>query len=333
MTLRYPRTSFAVIALAVATICVAIARSAAFRINPDVAAWGITFDLTLTIPLVWYFFLVRPRHVAPLTIIPVFVICMAVASRVVPPLHQSFLHDLRILGAPMELVVIAMVVRRAAALRRRGVQHDDALDRFRTVATELTGNARAGDMVGFEVATFWYAIFGWRKEEPRDGFTFHRRSDWPSILACIVVLLVAESIGLHLFVMRMSTTVAWIVTAVDLYGIIWLLGDYQALRLRRTTIDSDTLMLRYGIRWNVAIERANIASIETVKSEFQWKRRGVLKVAILDDPQLLITLRQPIVANGLAGITKRIEAIALLPDDVEAFRLAASPAATSESAS
>jgi len=326
VTLRHPRTAFALTALTVATICVAITRSAAFRINPDVAAWGVTFDLTLTTPLVYYLFLVRPRHVAPLTIIPVFVICMAVAARVIPTGNQSFLHDLRILGAPMEIVVIAMVVRRAAALRRRGVQHDDALSRFRIVATELTGNARIGDAVGFEVATFWYAIFGWRKEEPRDGFTFHRRNDWPSILACIIVLLVAESIGLHLFVMRYSMTGAWIVTSVDVYGILWLLGDYQALRLRRTTIDESALTLRYGIRWDVTIERANIASIETVQS--QWKRRRVLKVAILDEPRLLITLREPMVAHGLAGITKTIDAIALLPDDVEAFETALRPAAS-----
>jgi hypothetical protein len=322
VTLRYPRTSFAVTALTVATICVAILHSPAFRINPDVAAWGVTFDLTITIPLLYYIFLVRPRHVAPLTIIPVFVICMALAARVIPTPHQFFLHDLRFLGAPLEVVVIALVVRRAAALRRAGLQSDDALTRFRIVATELTGNARIGDAVGFEVATFWYAFFGWRKEEPRGGFTFHRRSEWPTILACIIVLLVAESIALHLFVMRWSMTAAWVVTFFDVYGIVWLSGDYQALRLRRTTIENDALVLRYGIRWDVTVDFANIASIETVNSESQWKRKGVLKVAILDEPRLLVTLREPMVAHGLAGITKTISAIALLPDDPESFEAA-----------
>jgi hypothetical protein len=333
VTTRYPRTTFAFTALTVATICVAITRSPLFHVNPDVAAWGVTFDLAITIPLAWYLFLVRPRHVAPLTIIPAFVVCMAVAARAVPATQQFFLHDLRYLAAPLEIVVIAMIARRAAALKRSSVRDDDALNRFRTVATELTGYARIGDAVGSEVATFWYAFFGWRKEEPRDGFTFHRRSDWPTILACIVVLLVSESVGLHVFVMRYSMTGAWVVTFFDIWGILWLLGDYQALRLRRTTIDDDALRIRYGIRWDVTIERANIAAIETVQSEKQWKRKGVLKVAILDEPRLLITLREPVIAKGLVGITRTIEAIALLPDGVEAFeaalRPAASPAATS----
>jgi hypothetical protein len=328
VTLRYPRVSFAATALTIATICVAVMHSPAFRINPDVAAWGVTFDLTITIPLLYYVFLVRPRHVAPLTIIPLFVVCMAVAARVIPIPQQFFLHDLRFLGAPLEVVVIALVVRRAAALRRAGLQSDDALTRFRIVATELTGNARIGDAVGFEVATIWYAFFGWRKEEPRGGFTFHRRSDWPSILACIIVLLLAESVALHLFVMRWSTVAAYVVTFFDVYGIVWLLGDYQALRLRRTTIENEALVLRYGIRWDVTIDFANIASIESLQSESQWKRKGVLKVAMLDEPRILVRLRQPIVAHGLAGITKTISSIAFLPDDVEAFEAALRPAAS-----
>jgi hypothetical protein len=43
-------------------------------------------------------------------------------------------------------------------------------------------------------------------------------------------------------------------------------------------------------------------------------RKDVLKVAILDDPRWLITLREPVVVHGLAGLRKTVRAIALLPD-------------------
>jgi hypothetical protein len=51
-----------------------------------------------------------------------------------------------------------------------------------------------------------------------------------------------------------------------------------------------------------------------VKSEADWKRRGVLKMAMLDEPRYLIRLREPVVAHGLAGLKKTIDAIAVRPD-------------------
>lgn len=40
----------------------------------------------------------------------------------------------------------------------------------------------------------------------------------------------------------------------------------------------------------------------------------MLKVAILDSPQWLVTLREPVTAHGMAGLRKEIRALALLPD-------------------
>ena len=63
----------------------------------------------------------------------------------------------------------------------------------------------------------------------------------------------------------------------------------------------------------------NIAAIEPVRSESDWKRKGVLKVALLDEPRLLVRLTAAATAIGLAGIRKTIDAVALLPDDLEQF--------------
>jgi hypothetical protein len=337
--LPHRRTLFIVSALTLAVACITIVRSALYRTNPDIAAWGVTIDLTVSIPLLYYFFLVRTRQVAPLTIIPVFVVCMALATRVVPVPQQSMLQQLRFLAAPLDLVTIWMIVRRAARLRSISIARgdgDDPVARFRVVATQLFGNAAIGEAVAFEVATFWFSIAGWRKPR-REGFTFHERAGWDTILVCILVLVVSESIGVHLFLQRWSATAAWVVTALDLYGMIWLIGDYHALRLRVTTVTPDALELRYGIRWYATIARDNIASVERVQKESQWKRKGVLKIALLDEPRVLVTLREPVVAHAFAGITKRIDALALLPDDVEGFEAALrredSPDATSGSAS
>lgn len=290
-TLRQPQTIFFAFAALLVTFAIAMVRSHIFRAHPDVLAWGLTFDLTLTAPAAWYFFLIRPGRVRPLTILPIFLGAVAIAARVIPAAQQDFLHQLRWIAAPLEIVAIVIAGRRSKGI------------------------------LASEVDVLRYALFGWRRA-PERGFSVHERSGWGTIVACFAVLIVAESIGAHLLIQLWSVKAAWIMTALDAYGILWLLGDYQALRIRRITADAEALHLRYGVRWTATIPRHAIAAVDRITGESQWKRKGVLKVALLDAPALLVTLREPIVARGLAGLTKTIDAVAILPDDIDGFAAA-----------
>ena len=113
----------------------------------------------------------------------------------------------------------------------------------------------------------------------------------------------------------------------DLWAVIWLLGDYHALRLHRSVLTADTLEIRLGMRWSADVPLSSIASIEEVRKEKDWKRRDVMRLAMLDDPRWLVVLHEPVVAKGLAGFRREIRALALLPDDdeaISALRLATS---------
>lgn len=319
--LRRPSSLFLLSALAIAGACVAIARSRVFIAQPDVAAWGITFDLTISIPLVYWFLVVRTGRARPLTIAPVFLIGMALAAVLLPRAQQQFLGQLRTFVLPaVELVLLAAMVQRIRALRRQDNTSPDPYVRISTAARALAGEGRVAEVIASETAMFYYAFFGWRQQpaETRGhAFTLHERNGWPTIVVCLIVMIVAESIGMHLLLGLWSPIAAWVWTGLDLWAIVWLVGDAQALRLRRSSVDDEMLHIRFGLRWSVSIPLANIASIDDVRSESEWKRRDVLKVAILDEPRWLVTLREPVTANGLAGIRKEIRGLALLPDDDE----------------
>src|SRR5205814_1279247 len=80
-------------------------------------------------------------------------------------------------------------------------------------------------------------------------------------VACILAMIGFESIGMHLLVQIWSVKAAWIVTALDVYGALWLIGDYHALRLRPTYAKDGILHLRYGLRWNVEIPFDQIEAV------------------------------------------------------------------------
>lgn len=279
-------------AIAVIAACLMVLRSQAFASNPDVAAWGVTFDLTITLPLLYWFFVVRGGKARPLTIVPVFLLGTLIATRLIPADQQQFVHQIKWLIVPVaELLLIVSVVRSGA-------------------------NGLVANVVRSEISMFYYAFFGWKQQpEPRErAFTVHERSGWGTILIGIFVLIAAEGVAMHLFLARWKPMAAWGWTGLDLWAVIWLLGDYHGLRLRRSWIDDDALHIRYGLRWTVTIPREQILSVDQIRNESEWKRKDVLKMAMLDEPRWLITLREPIVAQGMAGIRKTIRAVAILPD-------------------
>jgi len=306
--LRQPAALFVLASLTVVTAVLVIAHTQRFAANVDVGSWAITFDLTITIPALYYFFVVRAGRARVLTIAPVFLVCAIVATRIVPHDQQQFLHQLRFAFAPLDLITIYLVTRRL----RSGAKPDGVVASF--VMTELT--------------ILRYGLFAWR-EQPQvphgsTAVTVHQRNGWGTIVVCFLVLITFESIGAHLLVSMWSTKAAWIVTVLDVYGMLWLIGDYHALRLRPTLIGSDAIELRYGMRWSATIARENVAGIDAIQSEADWKRRTTLKMAMLDEPRTLIRLREPVVAHGLAGMRRTIDAIAISPDDEASFHAALS---------
>lgn len=292
----------------VAAVCALLVRTQMFAAHPDIAAWGITFDLTITIPLLYWFFVVRAKKAPVMTLAPVFVVCTLAASALVPRAHQQFLRDLGRFAVPLaELALLGAIVHRLRT--RRGENPIRA----------LLGDTRIADVVESELSIVYYAFAGWRQQPaPVEGraITFHERAGWGTILAGLLLLIAAEGIGMHLLLAQWTPAAAWTWTFLDVWGAIWLLGDYQALRLRRSFLTEDALHIRFGLRWTVTVPLASIVSIEDAHD---WRRKDVLKVAILEDPRYVITLREPLVARGLAGLRKEIRAIALLPDDDEAI--------------
>lgn len=318
---RHPLASFLATASAILIACLVIIRMHASATHADVAAWGVTFDLTITIPVLYWLLVVRRGRARPLTIAPVFLLGTVLATVVIPRGQQQFLLELGRFAVPLaEVLLVGALVRRIVITAKlRGVPADP-YERIRLAARTLAGDNRVATVIASETAMLYFALLGWRKKPevvPGRAITFHERNGWSTIAACILVLIAAEGIGMHFLLGIWSTTAAWAWTALDLWAAIWIIGDAQALRLHLSHVTSEALHIRYGLRWNVTVPRELIASIEEIHSESEWKRKDVLKVAILDEPRWLVTLREPVIAHGLLGLRKEVSALALLPDDNE----------------
>ena len=80
------------------------------------------------------------------------------------------------------------------------------------------------------------------------------------LLAGIILVLVSEGIGIHLWAAKKNVAVAFALTAMTLSAIAWLALDYVSLGSGSIELTDDMLSLHIGRRFNLDLPRSAIAS-------------------------------------------------------------------------
>jgi hypothetical protein len=304
---------------AVYATSIAITRSALWAQAPTALGLGVTLDLTLTVLALATFLAVRPGLLPRAALVPLFVVGLASARLIVPADGREGLAALAALWVVAEVALLALLVARAGrvaravrAERRAGATPIAALEQ--ALAGVL--GARLGSMLAVELGALGYAAAGWMFSS-RPGFSMHRERRWGMIVGVLGFLVVVETAGLHLALARLSPVVAWVATALSAYGLAWLAGDYQALRLVPLVLEADALRVEVGLRWRLRIPRADLVSATAIDSR-PAKDRALLDAGVMT-PNVLLTLAAPATARGPFGLSRAVTRVALTVDRRDAF--------------
>ncbi len=306
--------------------------------DPRLLEVGVTADLLLMPPLLYWLLLVRPGLARAWTVLVVFVAAAAAAELVLPAGRRGTLHALRWLPAAGELGLLAfLAVRVRRGVRTAGAASADVLDRTRAAAAQVFGSGVVADAVAYEAALLAY-LFARGKAptvagEVAEGevaaggaaagaFTFHRKSGYGGLLFAMVLAVSAETLPVHLLVSRWSGLAAWILTALSVYTVVWLLADYRALARRPTRVDARVLRLRFGLRWSLDLPLAHVRHVSDLVPPGTDKRSVDLRLALPGARWLVVELAEPVPARGPYGVRRSVRTIGLALDDPEAFRRA-----------
>jgi hypothetical protein len=175
-------------------------------------------------------------------------------------------------------------------------------------------------ILAHELSRLAFAFAGWRMTPYSDAgtLTVHRQSSWNVVALGFGLLIVVETVPVHLVLMERAPALAWALSALSLYALLWLIGDTQALRLRPCRLADDVLLVRVGLRWKVEVPRAALAAFTPVRGNAPSRRaRGYLRATVFGDPTHLLELRAPITAIGPYGIRRSVTWIGVSPDDPE----------------
>ena len=328
---------FGLLLLLIYAVEISVARNARLFTPPSVLYGAIAVDLTLFVPLLFYFMVLRPRRKSPLAVLPVFLVSLFAASLILPTGQQSVLHLLRFVAAPAELLsfggaawLIGKAVRKFCTYDHEAGQISGGGDWGERLHASLDASVGEGQSAPVWVRAFcdeiivgYFALAAWRQKTPPASpaaFTYHKENNWGGILGAILVMMGFEMPAEHFLVAQWNKPLAWFLGAGSGYGLYLLWADWQAIRLRPIVCETDAINLRIGLRWRVHVPYETITEIRHVKSHPKRKvPGGHLKATVCGQPNLRLHLADPVLARGPFGMLRHVRYISLFVDEQAAF--------------
>jgi hypothetical protein len=306
----------------------AIVHSSLFARQPELLSAVASFDLTLGVTLAYWLMVVRPGKAAVRSLLPVFIASIVAAAITLPAGHRDLLQYLRYAAIPLELAVFGLVFVGVRSANRRLHAAGTQLDVPERIAAALTNGGVASHIahvVATEMSIFWYALASWRRKpfvpDGARGFSYHRKNGYAGILYTLARMSLVEMIAIDFLIRVKHPHAANVVLAVDLFAAVWLLGFARAVQLRPILLSADKLFVRMGLQWSVEIDRVNIESVRVGRANLPAKGTPSY-MRIAPQPNSLITLKEPVVARGVYGMTKSVRQIGVAFDDLKGFEAA-----------
>jgi hypothetical protein len=301
--------------------------------HPARVTAAATLDLTVTASVVTWWWLRRDFGWSVRALAAIFLTAVALAGLVLPAGREGPLHVLDLAAAPLELGLLAYLARRVVVARRRaradaraGGRAPDVQDTIAAAAAAVVGRGRFAELLSYEMAVLYYAL------APRGGgssggealeppiFTYHRKSAYGAIVFVLLLATLAEVPAAHFLVRQWSGRAAWLLTALGLYGALWIVGDWRACRARPIRLEDGVLRVRLGLRWRLDIPLGNIRAIRAPTAADKARGAVDLRLTLPGASWTLLELDRRLEAIGPYGLRREVRIVGLGLDEPERLR-------------
>ena len=303
-----------------------LANSSLFTYKSVEVSKAITFDVLLTIPLV-YFLLIRKTSIPKTSVIPVLFIGVVIASYIVPEKNQGLLNVFKTWIIPLiELSVFTFIVLNIIKARKEYKNNSISNSDFFTILKQTCNTIlprKIAPLFVTEISVFYYGFFYWRKQKlSKNEFTYYKESGSVTLLVVFIFLIAVETLAFHLLLSSWNETVAWVLTGISIYSGVQIFGFLKSMLKRPIVITDTQLLLRYGIMKETIIDIEDISAIELSSKNFE-PNENILRLSLLgslESHNVIISLNKENYITGLYGNKKTYKKIAASIDEVTRFK-------------
>lgn len=288
-----------------------------------VPEWVVGFDLLVLVPVAYLLLKRPPLKQALLALFALVSLGVLVGSFVIPQQDKQawlVLENLRwvYLGG-LVLLQLALIVSVVREIRRHWGEPNLESAIAGVIARRVPEPTVAG-LLQADARIWLYALVRDRSRfaygAPAFGAARHDGS--ASTQQGFLVLLAVEIPVLHLIVHLFSPVAALVITALSVYGLVFLYAEYRATLLRATTLEAGHLHIRHGVLGDLAVPYDRIQAIERVNLRPR-RQRSSLRFVGTGTANVRIDLRPDTQLPTLFG-RRPVESVFIGLDDPAAFR-------------
>lgn len=294
--------------------------------TPSVTAVGVLLLFTLEMPLLFWWSVLRRSGTSPLYAVPVAAMGYAFCRLWAPAADSIWITWAWIPLLPFEVLLLAVLARRISRIvsMARGLPKSaDLIERLtRAAAREFPANRWAA-WLSYEAGVVHYALGG------RPGitagaadiaFTYHKRTGLRLIYAVAFIVGGPEIVIVHLLVAGLNPVAAWVLTGVELYGMVWVIGLLRSIDQLPIVLGERGIQIRAGVLYALFVPYEAIASVEQQRLYLvDTRRENYLNCAFFSTPDCVLKLRAPRQAQLPYTLVKHVDEIGLIVDEPQQF--------------
>ncbi|WP_226668049.1 hypothetical protein [Metabacillus litoralis] len=308
---------------------------------PNEIALGSLIDLMIVIPLIIYFFLMRKKYSLKY-MLPMALVGYGAALLIIPYGHlesYSFVKYIVLAGEGaflfVEVYVIFKLIRHLPSIishiRMTKLQVPFFQNNLEQSFSKQLKPSRLLDIISSEISMFYYSFFSWKTKRVvfnsnQQVFTLHEKTSVIALYIMLLHALVIESVGLHFLFHSWNAIFAYILLFLNIYALIYFIGEIQAIRLNPVVITNNYLYLQVGLGKRLTVPFESIKSIHPYDGpeKLSSKESKTVFDAVLPDltkekPAFEIEFYKPIEAKYMYGFKNKVSKVHIRPDDATGF--------------
>ncbi|MFD1707639.1 beta-carotene 15,15'-monooxygenase [Siminovitchia sediminis] len=296
---------------------------------------GSLIDLAVVAPLL-ILFLRRGKKVTVKSFITLMVSGLVFARILIPSIYfEPFTYipiaaiGLEALILLAELGLILLLAWRLPGIIRWIQSQDESLLFSLSKAVEKrVGKYVVLQIFAAECVMLYYALASWKKRPPTGEtyFSLHKNSSHIAFYIMLIHAIIIETAAIHWLIHEMSVIISVIMLVLNMYTVLFFIGDIQAVRLNPLTIKENQLYISMGIGKRMVIPIEEISRITWGKEAADEKLHTKETISFIAQdfeklpPHCIIELKKPLKAQLFMGFSKSYKKAAIRLDEPDRFR-------------
>lgn len=305
---------------------------------PADANWvvvGSLIDLAIVAPLL-ILYLKRGKKITVKSFITWMVTGLVFARLIIPTAFFKPFTYVPIAAIGLEAIIVLtelglvalLAWRLPGIIRRIKLQEGSPLFSLPTAVEKRVGNHILLRVLASEFLMFYYAFASWKKQPPTGDayFSLHKKSSLIAFYIMLIHAIVIETAALHWLIHEKSVIVSVIMLLLNIYTVIFFIGDIQAIRLSPLLVQQDKIFVSLGLGKRLIIPMKEIKDIKWGKEAEEEKINEKETIFFIAKdfetlpPHCIIEFNKPLDVNLFLGLKKTYTKAAIRLDEPERFR-------------